>query len=165
MWQIESNYQSSNFYQTLEKELISLVESENNLIANLSNISSWIYHSIPNLNWCGFYLWNEMENQLILGPFQGKPACNRIAPNKGVCGKSFSQNQPIRVGNVYEFPGHIACDSSSLSELVVPLTFNHYQFGVLDLDSPLENRFSVRDESELTKVMSKLTPIIFKQHL
>src|SRR5689334_13542134 len=108
-------------FDSLGKELISLVEDEKNLIANLANVSSAIYHTYPGLNWCGFYLWSEEDQELILGPFQGRPACIRIKSGKGVCGTSFERRQTIRVEDVHAFPGHIACDSASESELVVPL--------------------------------------------
>jgi len=152
MWHINSDYHSPDFYQKLEKELCSLIHGEKNLIANLANISSWLYHTIPDLNWCGFYLWSEEDRELVLGPFQGKPACIRIKPDRGVCGKAYSSGQTVRVDDVHSFPGHIACDSASLSELVVP-----FKFGVLDLDSPKLNRFSEKDENELTRIMQLLS--------
>ncbi len=161
MWQINSNISQEGFFLSLEKELQSLVEGEKNLIANLSNICSWIYHSFPDLNWCGFYLWVEEDQQLVLGPFQGKPACIRIPLGKGVCGKAFQEKRTIRVDDVLNFPGHIACDSASLSELVIPLIANGKQYGVLDLDSPKLNNFSEKDESEFTHILNGLTSKIF----
>lgn len=161
MWVIQSNYSSKDFYPKLEKELFSLIDGEKNLVANLANIASWIYHSIPELNWCGFYLWNKEDQELILGPFQGKPACMRIKLGKGVCGTSFDKNIGIKVDDVHEFPGHIACDSASLSELVIPLRKNGEVFGVLDLDSPVKNRFSEFDLIELERIMNSIAPKIF----
>jgi L-methionine (R)-S-oxide reductase len=161
MWIIQSKYQDSNFYGSLEKEIFSLIGGEKNLIANLANISSWIYHTIPDLNWCGFYLWSEDDKELILGPFQGKPACIRIKSGKGVCGSSFANNETLKVDNVHEFPGHIACDSASLSELVIPLRKNGKVFGVLDLDSPSINRFSQKDLTELEKILNLVSQEIF----
>jgi L-methionine (R)-S-oxide reductase len=144
-----------------DKELFALIEGEKNLIANLANISSWIYHALPNLNWCGFYLWNEEDQELVLGPFQGKPACIRIKADRGVCGAAFSTGKSLRVNDVHAYPGHIACDSASESELVIPLKHQGKIFGVLDLDSPKLNRFSAEDESELTKLMNQISPLIF----
>ena len=161
MWIINSQYGNSDFYKILKEELLAVTQGEKNLIANLANISSWIYHAVPNLNWCGFYLWNEEEGELILGPFQGMPACIRIRPHRGVCGASFRDGKSLRVGDVNEFPGHIACDSLSRSELVIPLRKNDQLFGVLDLDSPLAHRFSAEDEEGLTLTMNSLSDRIF----
>jgi L-methionine (R)-S-oxide reductase len=157
MWIINSKYDFPDFYKTLEKELHSLIEGEENLIANLANISSWLYHSLPDLNWSGFYLWDGQRGELVLGPFQGKPACLRIRPERGVCGAAYTQMITMRVDDVHSFPGHIACDGDSRSELVIPLTKNGKVWGVLDLDSPKIARFSETDERELTRIMSKLT--------
>lgn len=161
MWLIQSKYGEEDFYNSLEKELHSLIEGETNLIANLANISSWIYHTIPHLNWCGFYLWDQNDQELILGPFQGKPACIRIKPQRGVCGASYTQKKAIRVSNVEDFPGHIACDSLTKSELVIPLIKNNLVMGVLDLDSPLFNHFSLDDELALTRIMNMVSNKIF----
>lgn len=161
MWIINNNYQSPEFYQTLEKEILSLIDGEKNLIANLSNIASWIYHSMPDLNWCGFYLWNEEDQELVLGPFQGKPACIRIKSGRGVCGTSYAKAETVLVEDVHAFPGHIACDSASNSELVVPLLKLGKNFGVLDLDSPTTKRFTSRDAEELSRVMKNISEKIF----
>lgn len=148
--------------ESLEKEIISLIEDEKNLIANLANISASIYHGFPGLNWCGFYLWSKEDQELILGPFQGKAACIRIKPGKGVCGTSFLRRETIRVEDVHEFPGHIACDSASESELVVPLIKNGEVFGVLDLDAPVKNRFSEDDARAFTQMMIKAVPYLWR---
>lgn len=161
MWIIQSKYSSPDFYSSLEKELLSLVTGEKNLVANLANISSWIYHAFPELNWSGFYLWNEEDKELVLGPFQGMPACIRIRPERGVCGASYREAKTLRVDDVHAFPGHIACDSASLSELVIPLKKNGKVLGVLDLDSPKKARFSQRDEEELTRIMDVISEKIF----
>lgn len=161
MWIMQANYQDPGFYQNLEKELLSLIEGEKNLVANLANISSWLYHSLPDLNWSGFYLWSEEDQELILGPFQGKPACLRIKPGKGVCGSAYAQRTTLKVDDVHNFPGHIACDSASLSELVVPLIKGSRIHGVLDLDSPLKNRFIERDAQELTRILNIISDKIF----
>lgn len=157
MWIINSKYGEPDFYRSLEKELHSLIEGEKNLIANLANISSWLYHTLPDLNWAGFYLWNEEDKELVLGPFQGKPACLRIKPERGVCGAAYTKGETMRVDDVHAFPGHIACDSASRSELVVPLIASNRVYGVLDLDSPEINRFSEQDSKELTQIMSVLS--------
>lgn len=161
MWHIHSKYGEQDFYQSLEKELLSLIEGEKNLIANLANISSWIFHAFPDLNWSGFYLWNEEDKELVLGPFQGKPACIRIKPERGVCGAAFSKALTVRVDDVHAFPGHIACDSASLSELVVPLIKDGKVMGVLDLDSPKTNRFTEEDQREFTQIMNNISARIY----
>lgn len=161
MWIIQSKYGTPDFFQSLEKELNSLIEGEKNLIANLSNLSSWLYHTLPELNWCGFYLWHEEDKELVLGPFQGMPACIRIAPTRGVCGKAYTTATTLKIDDVDAFPGHIACDSASKSELVVPLIKNGKVLGVLDLDSPKHSRFNDEDARELDRIMKIITNKIF----
>ncbi len=161
MWIIEAKYGEKDFYLKLEKEISSLIEGEKNLFANLANISSWIYHTLPNLNWCGFYLWDKTDQELVLGPFQGKPACIRIKPHRGVCGAAYTQRKTVRVSDVNEFPGHIACDSSTESELVIPLIKNGIVYGVLDLDSPFKRNFTEIDEIQLTSIMNVVSDKIF----
>ncbi len=161
MWIIQSKYGADDFYQSLEKELLSLIDGESNLVANLSNLSSWLYHTIPDLNWAGFYLWQEQDQELVLGPFQGMPACIRIKPTRGVCGKAYSTGATLKVDDVEAFPGHIACDSASKSELVIPLVKNGKVFGVLDLDSPKLGRFSDTDVENLTSILKKISSQIF----
>jgi GAF domain-containing protein len=161
MWIMQSKYGSSDFYECLEKELFSLIDGEKNLIANLANISSWIYHTFPGLNWSGFYLWQEGDKELVLGPFQGKPACIRIKPDRGVCGTAYTNKQTLRVDDVHSFPGHIACDSASRSELVVPMVKNGIVRGVLDLDSPETSHFSEQDARELTRIINSISEKIF----
>lgn len=146
---------------SLEKEIISLIEDEKNLVANLANISSSIFHSYSGLNWCGFYLWSEEDQELVLGPFQGRPACIRIKPGKGVCGTSYMKRETMRVEDVHAFPGHIACDSASESELVVPLIRNGMVMGVLDLDAPVKNRFTKEDAHAFTEMMKKVVPYLW----
>lgn len=158
MWTIESKYQEPDFYQQLERELLSLISGEKNLIANLANLSSWIYHSLPDLNWCGFYLWDEGDQELVLGPFQGKPACTRIKSGKGVCGSAYAEKRVLKVDDVFSFSGHIACDSNTQSELVIPLIQGEKVLGVLDLDSPKLSRFEKRDAEELSRIMQQLLP-------
>lgn len=149
-------------FDSLERELVSLIEDEKNLVANLANISSAIYHSYPGLNWCGFYLWDEADQELVLGPFQGKVACLRIRPGKGVCGTSFVKRETIRVEDVHAFPGHIACDSASESELVVPLIHDGIVRGVLDLDAPVKKRFSEEDARAFSRIMQRLVPFLWR---
>ncbi|MES2528120.1 MAG: GAF domain-containing protein [Bdellovibrionota bacterium] len=148
--------------EPLEKEIISLIEDEKNLVANLANISSAIYHGFPGLNWCGFYLWSDEDQELILGPFQGKVACLRIKSGKGVCGTSYQKKETLRVDDVHAFPGHIACDSASESELVVPLIRNGIVMGVLDLDAPKVNRFTGDDAEAFTRIMNKAVPYLWR---
>ena len=140
----------AELYASLQSQLRSLLEGERDFIANAANFSSLLYHSLPHLNWVGFYLLKDGE--LVLGPFQGKPACVRIAMGKGVCGTAAEQRQTILVENVHEFPGHIACDSESNSEIVVPLIADQQLIGVLDLDSPLFSRFDEEDAEGLNQL-------------
>ena len=137
-------------YDRLASELKSLLEGEHDFIANAANFASLLYHSLPDLNWTGFYLVKGRE--LVLGPFQGKPACVRIAIGKGVCGTAAEQRQTILVDNVHEFPGHIACDSASNSEIVVSLIKHERLIGVLDLDSPSFARFDNEDARGLNEL-------------
>ena len=139
-------------YAELQSQLRALLEGERDFIANAANFASLLYHSLPDVNWVGFYLLKGDE--LVLGPFQGKPACVRIAVGKGVCGVAAEQRQTILVDNVHEFPGHIACDSASNSEIVVPLVVDGQLTGVLDLDSPSLARFSDDDASGLNELTS-----------
>jgi GAF domain-containing protein len=138
-------------YSQLALQLKSLLDGERDFIANTANFSSLLFHSLPDLNWAGFYLLKDGE--LVLGPFQGKPACVRIAIGKGVCGTAAEQRQTILVDNVHEFPGHIACDSDSNSEIVVPLIKDRELVGVLDLDSPSFARFDDEDAEGLNELV------------
>ncbi len=122
------------FYAGVAADARALLEGERDPIANAANLAALIYHTLPDLNWAGFYLMKDGE--LVLGPFQGKPACVRIAVGKGVCGTAAARRESVLVPDVDAFPGHIACDSASRSELVVPLVKNGTLLGVLDLDSP-----------------------------
>ena len=139
---------NSSKYELLAQQLQELIEGEPDLIANLSNASAAINEALENINWAGFYL--VKENMLVLGPFQGKPACIRISFGKGVCGTAAQKNQTQLVKDVHEFPGHIACDSASRSEIVIPI---HNKSGVvaavLDIDSPDLARFDETDQSGL----------------
>jgi L-methionine (R)-S-oxide reductase len=140
----------NELYVSLAEQLRSLLEGERDFTANAANFASLIFHALPDLNWAGFYLYKN--NELVLGPFQGKPACMRIQMGKGVCGTAAQQRKTILVDNVHEFPGHIACDSESNSEVVVPLINNEQLIGVLDLDSPVFGRFDDDDASGLNEL-------------
>lgn len=139
-------------YEQLAAQLRSLLAGERDLIANAANLSALLFHSLPNLNWAGFYF--HKEGELVLGPFQGAPACVRIAIGKGVCGTAAERRETVRVDNVHEFPGHIACDSASNSELVVPIIKGDRLIGVLDLDSPVLARFADEDAAGLSELVS-----------
>src|SRR5438045_9041725 len=132
-----------DLYDQLVTQLSSLLSGERDLIANAANCSSLIFHSLPDLNWAGFYF--EKDGELLLGPFQGKPACVRIRIGQGVCGAGAAKCETLIVPNMHEFPGHIACDSASISEMVVPLLKDSRLIGVLDLDSPSVARFDRED--------------------
>jgi L-methionine (R)-S-oxide reductase len=131
----------------LKCTLTALLAGERDFIANLANTAAVLWQELPDINWTGFYLLKEGE--LVLGPFQGKPACVRIAMGKGVCGTAAQQRKSIVVPNVHEFEGHIACDSASNSEIVVPLIKNGVLLGVLDIDSPKLGRFGESDQATL----------------
>lgn len=135
-----------SFYRELATQLHGLLDGERDAIANAANVSALIFDLIPNLNWAGFYFLKS-ENELVLGPFQGKVACVRIAVGKGVCGTAVTEGRSILVPDVHEFPGHIACDAASRSELVIPLIVNSRIVGVLDLDSPIPDRFDAEDQA------------------
>ncbi len=153
-------------YADLAASLRSLLEGERNLIANLANTAALIYHALPNLNWAGFYLigpnaQDAAISELILGPFQGKTACVRIAMGKGVCGAAAATRETQLVPDVHAFPGHIACDSASNSEIVIPMIFSNGArrgelLGVLDLDSPLLGRFDEQDQQGLEAIVDIL---------
>lgn len=135
-------------YESLSKQLDALLTGENDVIANLSNASALLNQFLTEINWVGFYLMKDGE--LVLGPFQGLPACVRIPVGRGVCGTAVEQKKTFVVEDVHAFPGHIACDAASNSEIVIPLLKNDEVMGVLDIDSPIKNRFSAEDEQGLT---------------
>ena len=141
-----------SLYDELESQLRSLLAGERDYIANAANFASLLFYSLPDVNWAGFYFYKDRE--LVLGPFQGKPGCVRIAMGKGVCGTAAARRQTVLVDNVHEFPGHIACDSASNSEIVVPVIRDGCLFGVLDLDSPVFARFDDRDARGLNELVS-----------
>ena len=138
-------------YDQLASQLSSLLAGERNLIANAANFSALIFHSLPDLNWAGFYF--AQDGELVLGPFQGQPACVRIKIGQGVCGAGAAKCETVIVPNVHEFPGHITCDSTSNSEIVIPLMKGGRLIGVLDLDSPSLSRFDEEDAAGLERLV------------
>jgi L-methionine (R)-S-oxide reductase len=143
-------------YLLAVQQATSLWEADLPLFSNLANISALLSQCLPRTNWAGFYLWDEARGQLILGPFQGLVACTRIDFGKGVCGAAVKEKRTQRVPDVHEFPGHIACDSASLSEIVVPIVRNGGVLGVIDVDSPERSRFDAVDQAFLEEVASAL---------
>ncbi|MFI5381773.1 MAG: GAF domain-containing protein [Tepidisphaerales bacterium] len=141
-------------YASVHEQLTGLLQGERDWIVNLANTSALLFARLPDLNWAGFYLWRG--SQLVLGPFQGKPACTRIALGRGVCGTAAARRQTVLVPDVHAFPGHIACDSASLSEIVIPLLLDGRLLGVADLDSPLPARFDEVDEQWLERIVELL---------
>lgn len=147
-------------YQQLLSQAESLFADVNDNIATLSNASALLGDFLHDINWVGFYLWKQ--NQLILGPFQGKPACVFIASGKGVCGTAVVTRQTQRIANVHEFPGHIACDEASKSEIVIPIVVDGTLFGVLDIDAPIYNRFDEVDQTHLEQFVALLSTFLTK---
>ena len=137
-------------YRDLASALKGLVTGEPDGIANMANAAGLIYETLPDVNWVGFY--RNIDGELVLGPFQGRPACIRIMFGEGVCGAAAATRQVQRVEDVHAFPGHIACDSASNSEIVVPLIRDGELLGVLDIDSPKHGRFSEEDEAGVVKL-------------
>jgi L-methionine (R)-S-oxide reductase len=143
----------SELYRALSRQLDALLAGEPDLIANAANTAALIYHTLPDINWAGFCFRHGAE--LVLGPFQGKPACPRIAFGAGVCGAAAERAATVRVPDVHDFPGHIACDPASHSELVVPLMEAGHVVGVLDLDSPLRARFDEIDQAGCERLVTQ----------
>ena len=141
----------TSLYQDLTAQLAGLLSDERDAIANAANTAALLFTSLPDLNWAGFYFLRSPD-ELVLGPFQGKPACVRIAVGRGVCGAAVERRQTMLVEDVHAFPDHIACDAASRSELVVPLIRNGRVFGVIDLDSPLASRFDLEDQRGIEAV-------------
>ncbi|WP_044339439.1 GAF domain-containing protein [Rossellomorea aquimaris] len=138
------------------KQLKALLEGEPNQVANLSNASALLNQFMDRINWVGFYLYEEESNQLVLGPFQGLPACVRIPLGRGVCGTSASEQKTLRIDDVHQFPGHIACDAASQSEIVIPLVKEGKLIGVLDIDSPEKARFDEEEQKYLEIFVEEL---------
>ncbi|MDN4526595.1 GAF domain-containing protein [Fictibacillus fluitans] len=143
-------------YEQLLKQARALLEDETSITANLANASALLNQFLPNINWVGFYEYEELSDQLVLGPFQGLPACIRIPMGKGVCGTAAKEQKTVLVEDVHQFPGHIACDAASQSEIVVPIVKDGQLFGVLDIDSPEKGRFDQLDQEWLEKFVDEL---------
>jgi GAF domain-containing protein len=143
-------------YEELTRSLVALVENETDALANVANAVSLLAHSLDRVNWCGFYVLRGED--LVLGPFQGKPACVRIPVGKGVCGEAAARRQTIVVPDVNRFPGHITCDPASRAEIVVPVVDEDVLRGVLDVDSPEPGRFDEEDRAGLEKFVAVLIP-------
>ena len=150
--------QKSEFYQLLQQQAQSLIEDETDLIANMANLSALLFNEMPDLNWSGFYILRD--DVLVLGPFQGKVACVRIPIGKGVCGTAVATGEIQLVKDVHEFPGHIACDAASNSEIVLPVRLAGQIVAVLDIDSPSLARFDQADLQGLAELVQ-----VFEQHL
>jgi len=145
-------------YNELNSQLEALISGCSYLVSNLSNASALLYEKLENINWAGFYLMED--GRLILGPFQGKVACIEIPVGKGVCGTAVLEDRTQLVRNVHEFPGHIACDSASNSEIVIPLHKDGKVWGVLDIDSPLLSRFDEEDRIGLERFCSIMESVL-----
>ncbi|MEO0998746.1 MAG: GAF domain-containing protein [Pseudomonadota bacterium] len=141
-------------YRALNEQLAALLSGETDRIANLANAAALVYHALPEVNWAGFYL--RRDRELVLGPFQGQPACVRIPLGQGVCGTAARDDRTLRVADVHAFPGHIACDAASRSEIVIPLHGAGGVVAVLDIDSPRPDRFSAADEAGLETMAKTL---------
>jgi L-methionine (R)-S-oxide reductase len=148
----------ATLYRDLAQALEALIGDETDTVANMANAAGLIWESVPDLNWAGFY--RNVGGELVLGPFQGRPACIRIPFGKGVCGVAAETRQVQRIDDVHAFPGHIACDSASNSEIVLPLVRDGELLGVLDLDSPLPARFDEEDEAGLIKLAAILARVL-----
>lgn len=145
-------------YRELAQMLEALIGDETDSIANMANAAGLIWESLPDVNWVGFY--RNLGGELVLGPFQGRPACIRIAFGSGVCGVAAETRQVQRIEDVHAFPGHIACDSASNSEIVLPLVRDGEVLGVLDIDSPLHARFDEEDEAGLRPIAEFLSRVL-----
>lgn len=141
-------------YELLIKQLPHILEGEKNVITNFANFSALLFNSMENVNWVGFYIYTGKD--LLLGPFQGKPACVRIKIGEGVCGTAFDRDETLMVKDVSQFQGHIACDTDSKSEIVIPIVKDGIRYGVLDIDSPILDRFESNDSKNLNNLLDLL---------
>lgn len=148
-------------YSTIKKQASLLIESTDNVISDLSNIAALLFNSLEDVSWAGFYIYSN--GKLLLGPFMGKPACTQIEVGKGVCGTAFAKKETVLVKNVHDFSGHIACDSASNSEIVVPIFVNNKVVGVLDLDSTSLNRFDEEDKAGLEGIAKVVSTSFSKE--
>ena len=161
---VDRSLPKPDLYRDLAKSLESIFEGETDALANLANASGLLASALERINWCGFYLLRSDE-ELVLGPFQGKPACVRIPVGQGVCGTAASRRETVIVPDVHAFPGHIACDAASRSEIVVPIVQAGALRGVLDVDSPEKDRFDDEDRAGLEEFVRILTPRIAWERL
>lgn len=146
--------EKKELYKKLYRQIQALLIDEHDVIANMANVSACIYQALPQINWAGFYIWKHEE--LVLGPFQGKPACMHIPFGKGVCGTCAKEAKVQRIDDVHIFPGHIACDAASRSEIVLPLYKDGSLLGVMDIDASILARFDQEDEEGLLKIVHML---------
>ena len=153
----ETKKQQYNFIAT---KMTALVSTEDDFIANIANGAALLWNILKDINWSGFYLWNEENKELVLAPFCGMPACTRLKDGKGVCNAAVISRETVVVKNVHEFPGHIACDSASNSEIVIPIHVDGKIWGVLDIDSPTIGRFTQEDAEGLLEVVGILEQIL-----
>lgn len=149
-----NNLNKKELYKQINTYLTGMIRDDSDWLAGISNASALLFQLLPDINWAGFYLYKD--NELVLGPFQGKPACVRIKMGKGVCGTAAEQREVQVVKDVNEFPGHIACDAASQSEIVIPIIYNGKLIGVLDIDSPTKNRFDHMDAEGLIEFVNIL---------
>jgi L-methionine (R)-S-oxide reductase len=154
--ELSGNLGREEKYRLLIPQIVSLVRTESNFIANLANITSALKYAFDEFLWVGFYLYEESENELVLGPFQGRVACTRIKMGKGVCGSSAERRETIIADDVNKFPGHIFCDESSKSEIVIPVIMNDVLYGVLDIDSDKYAEFGSIDKMYLEKLLKEI---------
>ncbi|ABK48009.1 GAF domain-containing protein [Shewanella bicestrii] len=147
------------FYESLNRQALALLEGEDDLVAAMANFSALLNDNLTELNWVGFYVMRG--EQLVLGPFQGKVACTRIPMGKGVCGTAAQTNQTQRVADVHQFDGHIACDSASNSEIVIPVRADGKVVAVLDIDSPIFDRFDEEDQKGLELLVKSFENCLF----
>jgi L-methionine (R)-S-oxide reductase len=160
---IDPSLSKSGRYEEMTRSLVSLLDGESDALANLSNAASLLAQTLDRINWCGFYLLRAEE--LVLGPFQGKPACVRIPLGQGVCGTAAARRETLVVPDVSRFPGHIACDPASRSEIVVPILESGDLRGVLDVDAPEPGRFDEEDRAGLERFVALLTPRVAWERL
>lgn len=156
MFELKASTNAEETYRLLPASLASLLEGETDALANLANAAALLFASLERVNWAGFYLLRG--DTLVLGPFQGKPACVRIALGQGVCGTAAARRETLVVADVHAFPGHIACDEASRSEIVVPIVKDGALLGLLDVDSPETNRFGDAERAVLEECVRVLVP-------
>jgi L-methionine (R)-S-oxide reductase len=149
-------------YDLLEAQVRALLADESDFIANAANFAAFVYTEVPDLNWAGFYF-PAPDGELVLGPFNGRPACTRLAPGRGVCGAAFTRGETLVVEDVHAFAGHIACDSASASEIVVPLRRGSEIFGVFDVDSPRVARFTHADRAGIERLVAAFTARVTRE--